>query len=550
MTFLEAVTPIPGAEVFVNWAEQALWQGALLGILLVMGLRYVPVQRARLRYLMALTVLSSLTIFPLASATWTFLTEHIAFFSNHNTATTIIRAPGNSNLWFRTAEQTQIGTVLGSLMRPLPWQSIVLSLYLVGVSVLILKLVAQLLYIRRLRRNVVPASDILSARLRTLASAAGVPSIPFLAFSSKVDTALVLGWRKPLILLPTRVSSRLTSMQLDSVLAHELAHIKRRDYLVNLLQCLVEILFFYHPAVWWASASARREREGCCDDLAVQICGRRSVYIEALIALERQRAQTPLALAVGHGDLTVRVQRLLGNRVFYAYSLRLLLRLGLALLLGIGVGSAQEGTTFFKRQLSDNEISSSFSTITYGDGFEIVAAESLERLPTENIAQSDLPFDLYLPTNLPKGFVLSEDFIILQPQNLVLTPYSVSLQTGVENALLLQQQPLATFQGQPVGASARVKHVLVGGNSGEYVEGHWSSNEAQSLPKDETKVESSSSRSTDEWTNGGTTQMLVWQQDGFVFTLRSNRPDNEINGSKQLAIIQIAKSLTPITLRP
>ena len=413
-----------------------------------------------------------------------------------------------------------------------------------------LRLTAQLLYIRRLRRDVVPASDTLTTRLRSLAGAAGVPSTPSLAFSSQVDTALVLGWRKPLILLPTGISSRLTSVQLDSVLAHELAHIRRRDYFVNLVQCLVEIVFFYHPMVWWASASARREREGCCDDLAVQVCGKRTVYVEALIALERQRAQPPLALAVAHGDLTVRVQRLLGNRVSYAYSSRLLLRLGLALLLGVSVSFAQGGTTFFKRQVSDNEISSSFPTITYGDEFEVMQAESMERYPTESSVQSDLPFDLYLPTDLPKGFVLSQDFIVLQPQNLVLTPYSVSLQAGVENTLLLQQQPLTTFQGQPVGASARVKHVSVGGNSGEYVEGHWSRDEGQSLSKGKTKVESPSSGSADKWVNGGTTQMLVWQQDDLVFTLRSNRPDTDIGSSRQQALIQIAESLAPTTSSP
>ena len=112
MTFLEAVTLMPSAEVFVRWVEQALWQGALLGAFLIVGLRYVPVQRARLRYLMALTALGSLIVSPLASATWPFLAEHFAFFSNHNMAATINQAPGNSNLWFGTAEQTQIGTAL------------------------------------------------------------------------------------------------------------------------------------------------------------------------------------------------------------------------------------------------------------------------------------------------------------------------------------------------------------------------------------------------------------------------------------------------------
>ena len=227
-----------------------------------------------------------------------------------------------------------------------------------------------------------------------------------------------------------------------------------------------------------------------------------------------------------------------------------MLHLGLALILGVGVGFAQGETTFFKRQPSDNEIRSGFPTITYGNEFEVMTAESMTTYTAKSSVQNDLPFDLYFPTKLPEGFVLSEDFIVLRPQNLVLTPYTTSVQQGVENTLLLQQQPVATFQGQPVGASARVKHVLVGGNPGEYVEGHWSRKETQSLPEGVITVEPPGASSTDEWVNGGTTQMLVWQQDDFVFTLRSNRPGTGTNGSNRQALIQIAKSLAPTTPHP
>ena len=549
MTFLESFAATPVATVFVSWLNPTLWQGAVLGVLLVIGLRFVPVQRARLRYAMSLVILSSLVVFPLLTAAWPFIAERLAF-SQQSVITPVLQLSRDNGLWFKTVVPTQVGTMLRPLLPSFPWQGLITTLYLIGLAALSLKFVAQLRYLKHLRQTAIPASTELTTRLQTLSGTIGLPSTPSLAFSSRVDTALVLGWRRPLVLLPVGLSTKLTSAQLDSVLTHELAHVKRRDYAVNLFQCLLEILFFYHPVAWWASKAARLEREACCDDLTVQTYGKRLAYAEALLALERQRIQTPLTLAVGHGDLTVRVQRLLGQRVPYAYPFKLMFRLGLALLLGVGVGFAQGGTTFFRPQVSDNDISSSFSTITYGDGFKIVTAESLERYPLETRPKNSLPFDLYLPTKLPEGFASSSDFFVLQPQNLVLTTYSAFAQPGVKNSLLLQQQPVATFQGQPVGASAHVQHVSVGGNPGEYVEGGWSSREAQSPSKGMTKGESPGSKSTNHWVNGGTAQMLVWQQNGFVFTLRSNQLATEANNPKRQTMIQIAKSLASANLRP
>ena len=98
------------------------------------------------------------------------------------------------------------------------------------------------------------------------------------------------------------------------ILAHELAHVSRHDFLANLLQTLVETLFFYHPAVWWLSHRIRVERENCCDDLAVAALGNRVEYGRALLALEELRGTTTvLALGVRSGPLLDRVRRLLGR---------------------------------------------------------------------------------------------------------------------------------------------------------------------------------------------------------------------------------------------
>ena len=98
--------------------------------------------------------------------------------------------------------------------------------------------------------------------------------------------------------MPSAALLGLTREQLVSFYAHELAHVRRHDYLVNMLQILVETLLFYHPAVWWVSAQSRQEREHCCDDMAVRTCGDAVCYARALTRLERLRITTP-AMAMG-----------------------------------------------------------------------------------------------------------------------------------------------------------------------------------------------------------------------------------------------------------
>ena len=114
--------------------------------------------------------------------------------------------------------------------------------------------------------------------------------------------------------MPAATVAGLTVEQLETVLAHEIAHIRRHDYLVNLLQVLVETLLFYHPAVWWVSFCIRRERELCCDDEVVRFAGDPFCYARALTTLERLRSATP-ALAVGSagGELSYRIRRLVGD---------------------------------------------------------------------------------------------------------------------------------------------------------------------------------------------------------------------------------------------
>jgi len=127
-----------------------------------------------------------------------------------------------------------------------------------------------------------------------------------------VNTPVVIGHLKPVILIPAGLLTNLPADQMEAVLLHELAHVRRHDYLINLMQRWVEALFFYHPGVWWISHVVRIERENCCDDLAVHASGNPLCYAEALAALEESRLpQFHPALAASTGPLLARIQRIL-----------------------------------------------------------------------------------------------------------------------------------------------------------------------------------------------------------------------------------------------
>src|SRR4029077_10699398 len=101
-----------------------------------------------------------------------------------------------------------------------------------------------------------------------------------------VDVPTVVGWLRPAILLPIAALAALSPAQVEAILAHERAHIRRHDCAMNVLQTIAETLLFYHPAVWWLSKRIRVEREHCCDDVAIAVCGDPVGYAQALAELE------------------------------------------------------------------------------------------------------------------------------------------------------------------------------------------------------------------------------------------------------------------------
>jgi hypothetical protein len=164
--------------------------------------------------------------------------------------------------------------------------------------------------------------------------------------TDRVDSPSVIGWLRPVILAPVGVLCGLPPEQIEALFAHELAHVRRHDYLVNVLQGMAESLLFYHPAVWWISNQIRAEREHCCDDLAVAASGDVLMYARALAELESMRpAHFKAAVSANDSSLLRRIRRLTDPVAAHrpagwgaAWSLGALLLLGIA---GVAVTGAQ-----------------------------------------------------------------------------------------------------------------------------------------------------------------------------------------------------------------
>ena len=201
-------------------------------------------------------------------------------------------------------------TVMIALASAAPWLVLV---WLVGVLALSIWNLGAWVAVQHLKSLTTrPASvDVVATAVR-LSNRLGMTRSVRLLQSVVIDSPLVIGMIKPVILLPASVLTDLPVTHLEALLAHEFAHVLRHDYLVNLLQSVVETLLFYHPAVWWISARIRIERENCCDDLAVAVTRDRATYVRALARVAG--ARTPvLAPAASGGELLPRLRRLMGK---------------------------------------------------------------------------------------------------------------------------------------------------------------------------------------------------------------------------------------------
>lgn len=221
-----------------------------------------------------------------------------------------------------------------------PWLSIIALLWGLGVSVLGLRLMHGWWRIHRLKQSGREVTDgALYTILLMAAENLGVRRSVRLMVTDWIESPVVVGAMRSVILVPTSFLTGVSPDHIEAILLHELAHIRRYDYLVNLVQSIIETVFFYHPAIWWVSQRIRIERENCCDDLASAAMASPILYGKALVAMEELRAQH-LSPAIGARDgvLISRIRRLIGQPVGHdsiASSGPIVATLALAFSLGI-----------------------------------------------------------------------------------------------------------------------------------------------------------------------------------------------------------------------
>ncbi len=320
----------------LGWALlHFLWQGAAIALVLRGFLRLTRRSAPRIRYAAAAAALA-LMMAAVAGTLWwqvraipeppraeTQTTEATAMVSAIPAPSTAPlesfkslpspepSTPGNAAPAAPTASPPAPAPATGERLRPLlPWM---VGVWAAGVALFSLRLVIGWRTVRRWRASgtaTIPAEW--QARFAALCERLRLTRPVRMLSSATVAVPVVIGWLKPVVLLPASLLAGMPAAQLEAVLAHELAHVRRHDYLVNLLQTLLETLFFYHPAVWWVSAQLRQEREHCCDDIAASLHGDTLGYARALTALEELRALPAVGVSAAGGSLLQRIRRLAG----------------------------------------------------------------------------------------------------------------------------------------------------------------------------------------------------------------------------------------------
>ena len=284
-----------------------LWQGAAIGVVAIAAAALSRRASPDTRYLLGCVALAALMLAPVITAVC-HLDDGAVPVRHENAAAIGSGAKGATIASDETPRDVQHDANLLVDSR----LSVVVLAWGVGVVVFGVHLLRAGVLVRRLRRAASPLATIdrLEA-LHRLAGRLGLRSHVQLFESWSIEVPAVIGWLRPAIVVPVSALAGLSPSHFEAILAHELAHVRRRDYLVNIVQRLVETLLFYHPAVWWVSGWIRREREHCCDELAASVCGDRVRYARALRALEELRVHAPaLAMGAGGGELLVRIRRL------------------------------------------------------------------------------------------------------------------------------------------------------------------------------------------------------------------------------------------------
>ncbi|RYY53710.1 MAG: M56 family metallopeptidase, partial [Chitinophagaceae bacterium] len=312
-TILPFAFPESIVRLISTWLLYSLGAGVLLGLLTSMVMLATRGSAARLRYnllLGSLALFAGMMLAILAVGIYQLPDTPVA-------AGGVATATGAASAGVVTAHPAPL-TFMELLMRQVEQYSFpIVTIWMLFAGLRSIRLVAGLCTIRRLKtRQNEPAPAAWQQKLRLLSAQLGVSVKSTLLYSHAVTVPMVIGHFKPVILLPFAFVSSLPAAQVEAILLHELAHIARRDYLVNLLVSIMETIFFFNPALIWTASLLRKERENCCDDIALAQLDNPRDYIEALVNCQQLQQEAPLfatALFEKPGQLLGRVKRMVNH---------------------------------------------------------------------------------------------------------------------------------------------------------------------------------------------------------------------------------------------
>ncbi len=319
---IEAIAASP-AVYAIGWSlVQFAWQGTIVAAIAALALVALSGADARIRYWTACAAMLIMVALPIRTAVGAYMA--MAPESGRNRiAATVPTAVGSGRAETPGSPMPATGTTpIGGTAGGGSWTTVldlrsfipvIVMAWIVGVLALSIRIAGGWVLVRRMRRQSARASAELTNAVNRIARRARLARPVRVFESAIVEVPAVVGWLRPVLLLPASAVTGLSPEQLQAVIAHELAHVRQQDYLVNIFQTLAETLLFYHPGVWWLSNRIRAEREHCADDFAVTVCGDAVLYAQALSNLETSRADARLAVGAAGGSLSGRIKRILGQ---------------------------------------------------------------------------------------------------------------------------------------------------------------------------------------------------------------------------------------------
>jgi beta-lactamase regulating signal transducer with metallopeptidase domain len=278
MIIIHNIDPLLDASL--SMILHSTWQFSLIAVICFIIQRYL-VKSSSSRYLIG--CISLALMFLAALITWIYFYDDTV---------------GNKEIYFSSSVYS-ISRPEFNVTFPISWQNklsncfyenkgIILIAWLVGTGILFARILFSLFWVNVLVYSAKPIyNDNMHSILSKIKLFFNVQNMPDLGHSPLIQSPILVGFIKPIILIPSAIVNNLSISETEAILAHEMAHFIRKDIWINLLQYIMEMIFYYHPGVWWVSYQLRAERENCCDDLAIKYTGNNMAYAKALVNMQQ-----------------------------------------------------------------------------------------------------------------------------------------------------------------------------------------------------------------------------------------------------------------------